>query len=64
MNEQDKDLLEHAKMLQEILGDEVEVFVVLGATSELEEEDPTPWCAGCGAMERADCDCGPIAANE
>jgi hypothetical protein len=25
--------------------------------------DPTPWCAGCGAMKRKDCDCGPIAEN-
>jgi hypothetical protein len=29
-----------------------------------EDEDPTPWCSGCGAMKRADCDCGPIAENE
>lgn len=31
---------------------------------ELEiEEDPTPWCHVCGAKEKADCDCGPIAEN-
>jgi hypothetical protein len=27
------------------------------------EEDPTPWCHGCGAMLQADCHCGPIAEN-
>jgi hypothetical protein len=26
--------------------------------------DPTPWCSGCGAMKRKNCDCGPIAAND
>jgi hypothetical protein len=26
--------------------------------------DPTPWCSGCGAMKRSQCDCGPIAENE
>ena len=32
---------------------------------EVEENyDPTPWCSGCGAMRKADCDCGEIAANE
>lgn len=28
-----------------------------------EDIDPTPWCAGCGAMKQKDCDCGPIAEN-
>lgn len=27
-------------------------------------EDPTPWCSGCRARRRADCHCGPLAANE
>ena len=27
------------------------------------EEDPTPWCHVCGAKEKAQCDCGPIAEN-
>jgi hypothetical protein len=22
--------------------------------------DPTPWCAGCGAMHKRDCHCGPL----
>jgi len=26
-------------------------------------EDPTPWCHVCGAREKAQCDCGPIAEN-
>lgn len=26
--------------------------------------DPTPWCGGCGARNRSDCHCGPIAENE
>ena len=26
--------------------------------------DPTPWCAQCGAMERARCKCGPRADND
>lgn len=26
-----------------------------------EDDDPTPWCAGCGAMTAEKCDCGPIA---
>jgi hypothetical protein len=29
-----------------------------------EDYDPTPWCSGCGAMKRAQCDCGPIAEND
>jgi hypothetical protein len=28
-----------------------------------EEEDPTPWCHACGAMEQDNCDCLPIADN-
>jgi len=28
------------------------------------EDDPTPWCAGCGSMTKSGCDCGPIAENE
>jgi len=27
------------------------------------DEDPTPWCSYCGAMDVALCDCGPIAEN-
>ncbi len=26
--------------------------------------DPTPWCAGCGAMRKSECDCGPLAEND
>lgn len=29
-----------------------------------EEYDPTPYCSGCGAMRKRQCDCGPIADNE
>jgi hypothetical protein len=29
-----------------------------------EDEDPTPWCAGCGARRPRDCHCGPLAGNE
>jgi hypothetical protein len=28
-----------------------------------EDDDPTPYCAGCGAMTVHHCDCGPIAEN-
>lgn len=28
-----------------------------------EEDDPTPWCHACGAMEQEQCDCLPIADN-
>jgi heme/copper-type cytochrome/quinol oxidase subunit 2 len=28
------------------------------------DNDPTPWCHGCGAMKQRDCDCGPIADND
>lgn len=28
-----------------------------------DDEDPTPWCHVCGAMEKSDCPCGPIAEN-
>jgi hypothetical protein len=28
------------------------------------DEDPTPWCAGCGARGPRDCHCGPMAENE
>lgn len=31
--------------------------------STSEDNDPTPWCHQCGAMEPRDCDCLPIAAN-
>lgn len=26
--------------------------------------DPTPWCHGCGATCKADCECGRLADNE
>lgn len=29
-----------------------------------EPPDPTPWCLGCGAMQKASCHCGPIADND
>lgn len=28
------------------------------------DDDPTPWCNGCGAMRKSDCHCGPYAENE
>lgn len=28
------------------------------------EEDPSPYCQWCGAMDAADCKCGPIAEND
>ena len=28
-----------------------------------DEYDPTPWCAACGSMTKAGCNCGPIAEN-
>jgi hypothetical protein len=28
------------------------------------ECDPTPWCSGCGATRKADCECGPLAEND
>ena len=28
------------------------------------DADPTPWCHVCGAKEKAQCDCGPIAEND
>lgn len=31
---------------------------------DLDEYDPSPWCAYCGAMGVKDCKCGPIAAND
>ena len=30
---------------------------------EEEEDDPTPYCIGCGAMNSHQCNCGPIADN-
>lgn len=30
----------------------------------ISEIDPTPWCNGCGAMKRKQCDCGKRADNE
>jgi hypothetical protein len=30
----------------------------------LEDTDPTPYCSGCGAMQKSRCHCGPIAENE
>lgn len=29
----------------------------------IDPDDPTPWCLGCGARTREQCDCGPIAEN-
>lgn len=29
----------------------------------ISEQDPTPWCHGCGAMTRDTCPCGPMAEN-
>jgi len=38
-----------------------------GATPEPDmvedEEDPTPYCTGCGAMTESKCKCGPFADN-
>lgn len=31
---------------------------------EVEEEDPTPYCTGCGAGRMRDCHCGPRADND
>lgn len=31
--------------------------------AEFEEQDPTPWCSGCGSMTQEGCNCGPIADN-
>jgi hypothetical protein len=28
------------------------------------DDDPTPWCAACGAKAPKQCHCGPIAENE
>lgn len=42
---------------------------LLQATGSIEDEctgdddDPSPWCQYCGAMDEKDCDCGPIADN-
>lgn len=41
-----------------------DAYAKLRAVLELEEEDPTPWCHVCGAKEKAQCDCGPIAEND
>ena len=30
----------------------------------LRDTDPTPYCSGCGAMQKSRCHCGPIAENE
>lgn len=46
-------------IFQKILNDFATPFKV-----EAEERDPTPWCIGCGAMRKSDCDCGPLAENE
>lgn len=32
-------------------------------TVEIVEDDPTPWCHVCGAMDQEKCDCGPYADN-
>lgn len=26
--------------------------------------DPTPWCHGCGAHQKSDCECGRLAEND
>lgn len=28
------------------------------------ERDPTPWCDGCGATSKDNCNCGPLADND
>lgn len=47
-------------IFQKILNDWASSF---GKVEE-DDQDPTPWCSGCGSMRKADCDCGPIAGNE
>jgi rubrerythrin len=32
--------------------------------AESADDDPAPWCHGCGVMKQKDCHCGPIAENE
>lgn len=31
---------------------------------EIDSHDPTPWCHICGAREKSQCHCGPIAEND
>lgn len=40
-----------------------DAYARLRAELELPDIDPTPWCHVCGAKEKAQCDCGPIADN-
>jgi hypothetical protein len=43
-----------------------DVVVERGETCEecASDADPTPWCDHCGAMQKRQCRCGPIAENE
>lgn len=62
------------KLIQNAMPDltaEQREFILTGYTPEdweamfgNEEEDPTPYCSACHAMDASDCDCGPIASNE
>lgn len=36
---------------------------LVGSCIHEQEEDPTPYCSGCMAKTKKDCDCGPIAEN-
>jgi hypothetical protein len=44
-----------------------EIAASLGAVSSgvtADDYDPTPWCAGCGALKPQHCHCGEIAPND
>lgn len=38
--------------------------ILLALTHQAADDDPTPWCTGCGAKRQQDCHCGPIADNQ
>jgi hypothetical protein len=44
--------------------DSEEISVDVDSVDEQTEVDPTKWCDQCGARNKADCGCGPLAEND
>jgi hypothetical protein len=43
---------------------EIQRLIERKRAEQEQDEDPTPWCNGCGARRKENCHCGPIADNE
>lgn len=51
-------------MTNNVYANQADALEMARRTEDPADEDPTPWCHGCGAKKKADCECGPLAENE